>query len=145
MTNECVICKRIPAKIVFVYTHRIFDDAPPETIHAIAVKAYEIINAIDEKQRIFFCGRSQSSILSGLFYLLSFQYGKRKTISDISRKIVSYHRLFWHDKEAHITSEATVSKSYKRWLRLQPNFFPTEIHTIFNEHKRIRAFQHTKP
>jgi hypothetical protein len=67
------------------------------------------INYADKKNRIFFCGRSQRSILGGLLYLLSFKHGKR-----IVQILIAY--------TVNVNIQV-LSQSVKRWQKFFPELF----------------------
>lgn len=115
--NKCLVCNRIPAKIVFGYAHMIFNDLDRETIHQIASEAVKIINIVDQKDRIFFCGKSHARILSGLFYLLGIKYNCHVSQRAIANAIKSSKSL------SGSIDTRTVVISYRDWLRWHPEFF----------------------
>jgi hypothetical protein len=117
MTEKCVVCQRIPPKIVFSTAHKVFNGkTDKQTIHKIAVDACRIINFADNKDRFFFCGRAQATILGGLFYLLSREYKLKVPQKDIALKLVP-------NKQGQ-TPGVSVAISYKRWYKDFPELFP---------------------
>lgn len=131
--KECVVCNRIPASTVFKLAHEILDfnvgghdrshntlNCDKNQIHFFAQKAVTIINTVDQADRLFFCGRTQGFILSGLFYLLSIEQGLSVSQERIGRKCSKTI------KEHSFYGEAgnIVRRSYHRWLQRHPELFP---------------------
>jgi hypothetical protein len=131
--EPCVVCQRIPPKIVFHYAHRIFDKSTltRDEIHHLALEACATINYADGKSRMFFCGKTQIGILSGLFYLLAMNAGYHSTIEDLRKTLPRAHskakerwdNLFYNVGPGPLNA-VTVSQSYQSWLRTFPECFP---------------------
>jgi hypothetical protein len=133
MSEKCIVCQRIPPRTVFFYFHKIFDGKTQtvncvrwpfsscsqipdrNTLHQYALEICRFINYADKKNRIFFCGYSQESILSGLFYVVALQKNIRTTQNELSE-------IFYPKGTCHQTM--TIRKSYKRWLKFFPELFP---------------------
>jgi len=111
--NDCIVCQRIPPKIVFKFTHDILDNRVEKSmIHNISIEMIKCINYADQKNRIFFCGKQHKPILAGLLYLIGFKYGKR-----ITQRLIS-GQLEWYP------TETTIRRSYMQWLQMFPELFP---------------------
>jgi hypothetical protein len=123
--RECIVCQRIPAKTVFKYTHKVFDEvSDKEKVHVIAREACEIINYADKKNRIFFCGKSAYSILSGLLYILSRKHeaniNQRDVASKFPKRKSTYKALYYPTESL---TEVTVRVNFHRWLKTFPELF----------------------
>lgn len=121
--NECIVCTRIPAKLVFRYAHEIFKEESREKIHQLAVEAITIINDIDRKDRIFFCGKSYQRILSGLFYLLAKKHGIKKPMWQIAIAFPSAK------SKSNRILEVTVRCSVHWWRDRHPEYFDFKLET----------------
>ena len=132
MNVPCLVCQRIPPKIVFFYAHSIFDKfCPRELIHQIAIQACDAINYADKKKRIFFCGKTQLGILSGLFYLLAVNSGRiRITQIDLAASLPYCYgkQNYRYGPSNKPLTEVTLRNNYKQWL----NYFP-ELFSHLNE------------
>jgi len=83
--NKCLVCVRIPPKIVAIYAHKVFGESQSsEIIHKIITDTCEAINYADRKNRIPMCGKPQMGIIAGFFYWLTYRYNCRVTQRDIA-------------------------------------------------------------
>lgn len=124
--NECVICKRVEPKIVFNYLHKLLDEkTDKKNINRIGKRICFIINELDKKHRIFFCGKSKFALLGGIFYLIINDEGIRTTQREISYLLPSsriktmkkYNPL---EEEGYYTiTEVTIRNSIKKWLKMR--------------------------
>ena len=129
-TDSCLVCQRIPPKIVFYYAHRIFGKTilTRDVIHRLALEACTAINYADAKTHLFFCGRTQLGILSGLFYLLTKKFGYRLSMAEIADSLPSAHtkqkwRIPPSDHNHGTLSYMAIAQSYQHWLRYFPELF----------------------
>jgi hypothetical protein len=112
--TDCLICQRIPPKNVFQITYKVLNGYVDKKImHNIAVEMIKDINYADKKHRAFFCGHHQIGILSGLLYLVVFNYNLKIT-----------QRGMWYLLEGD-ASEVVIRINYLRWLHAFPELFKT--------------------
>lgn len=119
--NKCIVCNRIPPKEVFKVAHVLFKSEGKKIAHALALRACEIINEVDRKKRMFFCGRRQSVLLGGLLWLIALNDNKRITQRDAQYAIIDSAPTL---KYGEGLTEVSVRNSAKRWLSAFPEFFP---------------------
>jgi hypothetical protein len=79
----------------------------------IAAETSEIIKTVYSKNSVFFSGRSEKGVLSGIFYLLGRKNKVRKTQREIARSLN--------------TNDVTVRVSYREWLSAFPDLFNTKV------------------
>jgi hypothetical protein len=130
--KKCIVCNRVSPKTVFKYAHLCFDGKiDKNTIHKLALESCECINYVDTHDRIFFCGRTLSTILSGLFYILARKYNCRITMKDI-RYVFPNSRQYSDNYNSFMT-EVTIQHSYRRWYQHFPELFQNIIFNIPNK------------
>jgi hypothetical protein len=100
--------ERLSSIQVLSYASEIWPDQKA-TAQLIAHEASEIIQIVEKRQRVFFSGKSEKGILSGLFYLLGIKHKTNKTQREIVRSLG--------------TNDVTLRSSYRNWLSTFPDFF----------------------
>ena len=124
MAEECLICNRVSPKHVAFFAHKIFNGkANSETIHKIVVDACNIINYADKKNRIALCGKSEATILSGLFYWLSFKHNCPVSQLHLSFIFPPKHVHFEHNEAEEFFTEVSVRNSMVFWKKNFPEPF----------------------
>lgn len=87
-SKDCIICQRIPPKIVFSVCHKILDGKlKNQIIHKIAIDIINEINKGDKINRIHFCGQSHSKIIGSLLYIVALRFNFRITQDFIATKL----------------------------------------------------------
>jgi len=107
--DKCYICLRIGYKRILSHASKLWKDE--KTAKKIALASARLINKANNADRFFFCGKGAKSILSGLFYLLSFRF----------------HIPFKQNEMEYagfISTAKTVTTSCRRWLEHFPKLFP---------------------
>jgi transcription initiation factor TFIIIB Brf1 subunit/transcription initiation factor TFIIB len=99
--------KRFSSKTVLLFAHKVWKDE--SVAELIATETSEIINAVYNKRRLFFSGRSAKGVLSGIFYLLGRKNNAKKTQREIARSLN--------------TNDVTIRDSYHDWLDAFPDLF----------------------
>jgi len=107
--KKCWVCLRITSAKTLKLAHQVWSENQ-RIARKIGLKASNIIQDAYLTNPIFFCGQSSKATVSGLFWLLGFQFEAAKSMKDISF-------------EVGIT-ETTVKRSYRRWLSNFPKLFP---------------------
>ncbi len=110
--KDCIVCERIPPKVVFLYAHRLFARFSREDIHRLAREACELISFVDGKRRVFFCGHSSFVVLAGLFYCLGRFRGCRVTQQQVAESFKSTR-----EDSPHMPA-VSVRRSAERWTLL---------------------------
>ncbi len=108
----CIVCERIPPKVVFENAHRVFARFSREDIHRLAREACEFISFVDGKRRVFFCGHPSNVVLAGLFYCLGRLRGCPVTQQQVARAFKSTKEDSQHMPASSVRSSA------ERWTRL---------------------------
>ncbi len=108
----CIVCERIPPKVVFLYAHRVFARFSREDVHRLARESCELISFVDRKRRVFFCGHPSNVVLAGLFYCLGRLRGCPVTQQQVAESFKSTR-----EDSPHMP-EVSVRKSAERWTRL---------------------------
>ena len=107
--KKCWVCLRITPELALKLAHQVWVENP-KIAREIGLKASELIEQFYQENPTFFCGLSDKSVLSGLFYLLGFQHQAFKSMKEIAR--------------ATNTSEQTMKQSYRKWFNASPLLFP---------------------
>ena len=110
--KDCIVCERIPPKIVFEYAHRVFASFSREDIHRLAREACELVSFVDGKKRVFFCGHPSYVVLAGLFYCLGRFRGCRVTQQRVAEAFKSTR-----ENSPHMP-KLSVRRSAERWILL---------------------------
>jgi hypothetical protein len=76
----------------------------------IATETSQVIQVVQRRKYVFFSGKSEKGILSGIFYLLALKNKISITQRQIARKLG--------------TTDVTVRTSYRDWIDSFPEFFP---------------------
>lgn len=98
-----------------MYLHKILKGKTDNnTIHSIGLKIISYINRLDETNRIFFCGKSESLLLSGIMYILINNVGIRITQYQLTKFFPSARKNTTISN--HLT-ECSIRNSYKYWLK----------------------------
>jgi hypothetical protein len=103
--------ERLSSKKVLVYASKVWKDKFEAEL--FAAETSEIIKTVYRKNRVFFSGRSEKGILSGIFYLL----GRKNNAPKTQREIA-------HSLNTNVT---TVRFSYREWLCNFPALFSTTL------------------
>jgi transcription initiation factor TFIIIB Brf1 subunit/transcription initiation factor TFIIB len=82
----------------------------------IASDALQILAKASRQNLRFFCGKKPKSVLGGLFYILGYRFNASKTQSEIADYLC--------------TTEVSIRKSYKCWLKEFPQYFTNETQKI---------------
>lgn len=139
--KDCVVCRRVPPKLVFDYAHKVFNTLQKDDVHKIAKEACEIINRVDKENRIFLCGKSYASILSGLFYILGLKSGNRVSQFKVAGCFPSRNRSEDYfdrfDNRQHFTEHA-VGTSFRRWREMlfKMGYLKTELYELLSGCRR---------
>jgi transcription initiation factor TFIIIB Brf1 subunit/transcription initiation factor TFIIB len=96
--------QRLSYKKILAYASKLWHDQA--TAKAIATEASQIIHAVNKRNRVFFSGKSEKGLLSGLFYLLSIKNNAKKTQRELARSLN--------------TNDVTVRAFYRDWLKIYP-------------------------
>jgi hypothetical protein len=122
---KCIVCQRIPPKEVFRIAHLIFGSAKEKvSVWEIATSAIHIINELDVKDRMFFCGKSRRVLLASLFYLLGLEKGIHASQEYVAEKCgcnVPSLRKTIGDRYADSERDWHYEGG---WLGKHPEFFP---------------------
>ncbi len=102
--------KRLSSKKVLLSASNIWRDQAKAEL--IASKASHIIKQTYKVRPIFFGGKSEKRLLSGIFYILSIKNGTKKTQKEIAHSLN--------------TNVVTVRDSYRDWMSNFPDLFPME-------------------
>lgn len=103
--------ERLSSKKVLVFASEVWKDK--SVAELIAAETSEIIKTVYRKGSVFFSGRSEKGILSGIFYLLGRKNKVRKTQREIARSLN--------------TNDVTVRVSYREWLSAFPELFSINV------------------
>jgi len=124
--GECISYLRFPIETVSALAHQIFNDKVGESeADNIGCEATKIIYFVDRNKRSFFNGRTQMTILSGLFLLLAKKHSTRVTITNLCNALPDtqqYGCVGLYRERSHIT-QVTIRMSARRWLEAFPQFF----------------------
>jgi len=111
MQSECIVCRRISPKTIFRIGHTLYNGKlDKQNIHELCVLVMKTINYVDSKKRIFFCGRGETPLLGGLFYL----YGLICREVYLTQEMIAYYLSI---------DPVTVRENYKRWIESFPKLF----------------------
>jgi hypothetical protein len=105
--------KRLSHSQIMSHASKIWGPQRSETI-LITGETAEIINIVKKRKNGFFSGKSEKSILSGIFYLLAIKNRILITQRQIARRLD--------------TTDVTVRASYHDWIDNFPEFFPVKTH-----------------
>ncbi len=103
--------ERLSSKTVLLCASKVWKDKLIAEL--IAAETTEIIKTVYRKNSVFFSGRSEKGVLSGIFYLLGRKNNVRKTQREIARSLN--------------TNDVTVRVSYREWLSAFPDLFSTNF------------------
>jgi hypothetical protein len=103
--------ERLSSKKVLLYASKVWKDEFKSEL--FAAETSEIIETVYGKNRVFFSGRSEKGILSGIFYLLGRKNNAPKTQREIAHSLN--------------TNVVTVRVSYREWLCTFPDLFSTTL------------------
>ena len=110
--DRCWVCLRITPAKTLKLAHQIWDE-DQAAAREIGLEASEIIEQAYRKNPIFFCGRTATRILSGLFYLLGLRHKSKKT-----------QRAVWFTLTGkHPANYSTLNASYRSWVTKFPELF----------------------
>jgi len=109
--NKCYVCLRISPEKTLKLAHQVWNE-DPATARKIGLESSQIIEEVYRRQPVFFCGRTTTRILSGLFYLLGLRHKSQKSQTAI------WSALTGKNKTAN-----TPSISYRSWIGAFPELF----------------------
>ncbi len=118
------ILERIPLAKVSSSAHLVWLDN--SIADMIALETIQLINESYYRNFLFFNGVSSKRIIAGLFYLLGYRYKVIKSQNEIADKLN--------------TSDATIRKSYQKWLHTFPESF-LDIKSNFETNKELKNSQ----
>jgi transcription initiation factor TFIIIB Brf1 subunit/transcription initiation factor TFIIB len=75
----------------------------------IGLNALETVTLASKEKFGFFTGKSTKGLLGGLFYLLGFRHGAKRTQKELARLLR--------------TTDVTIRVSYRKWLEEFPDLF----------------------
>jgi transcription initiation factor TFIIIB Brf1 subunit/transcription initiation factor TFIIB len=107
---------RLSSKKVLSYASKVWQ-GQQLIVESIAAETSQIIKSVNKRSPIFFSGKSEKRILSGIFYLLGTKKAK-KTQREIARSLN--------------TNDVTVRASYRDWLENFPDLFSAETNHLNN-------------
>lgn len=102
--------ERLSSKKVLSSASKVWQDQ--SIVKLIAAEASLIIKTVHKKRSVFFSGKSEKGLLSGIFYLLGMKNKAKKTQREIARSLN--------------TNVVTVRDSYRDWLDNFPDLFRQE-------------------
>lgn len=103
--------ERLSHSQIMSHASKIWGPQRSETI-LITGETAEIISIVKKRKNVFFSGKSEKSILSGIFYLLALKNRILITQRQIARRLD--------------TTDVTVRASYHDWIDNFPEFFPAK-------------------
>ena len=103
------IAKRLSSYSVLSYASILWKERPL-IAELVSTETLQIIQIVDKRKRMFFCGKSEKRLLSGIFYLLGIRNKAAKTQRQIAL--------------GFSTSDVTVRISYRDWVVNFPDLFP---------------------
>ncbi len=99
--------ERISFEELLAAAHLVWGDKA--TAEKIAVNTYSILNHVEKRKKIFYCGRKARALVGGLFYLMGYKYDNVKKQTELADKLG--------------TSDVTIRASYRKWLVDFPDLF----------------------
>jgi transcription initiation factor TFIIIB Brf1 subunit/transcription initiation factor TFIIB len=121
MSNK--ILDRIPLEDVKAAAHIVWVN--PEIADQISLETIQIINKTYHRKFSFFNGRRSTSLVAGLFYLLSYRYNAVKKQNELADKLG--------------TSDVSIRSSYRLWLETFPDLF-VDVIGKFAQDKDLRSY-----
>jgi transcription initiation factor TFIIIB Brf1 subunit/transcription initiation factor TFIIB len=113
--QKVAIPERLSTDLVRSYASK-FCQMP--TSELMAREASQIICAVNERRRIFFSGKSEKGLLSGIFYFLCMKYKIARSKKEIACCLK--------------TTEITVRFSYQSWIANFPDLFSEDVTNLNN-------------
>lgn len=104
---------RLTSAQVMSYASKVW--GPQQSVSTlITAETVQIIHFVKNRKHVFFSGKSEKGILSGIFYLLAMKNRIPITQRQIARRLS--------------TTDVTVRASYRDWIENFPEFFPVKTH-----------------
>ncbi|MFA5307089.1 MAG: hypothetical protein WC365_06590 [Candidatus Babeliales bacterium] len=112
-------CKCVPSTVTITkIAYKLFD---METANKLIEEACGIVNVVEAKHLHFFCNKSPTVTLAGLFYLLAKKHEIKLAAWDISNALPS--STVGRTSLSGKIHPNTVNKSAGRWLDVFPEYF----------------------
>jgi len=106
----CYVCFRITPLQVLAWSLKVWG-SKPQVGRRIGGEACRVIRRAYFEKPWFFCGKHAKPLVAGLFYILGWKYDVRQTEYQLA--------------EALDISEASIRRSYRRWMAEFPWLYET--------------------